>query len=188
MRNGGSSIVCAAAPLAASRWHLAAKQFLLARTESIHHRMRAHHIVALAALVGSTVMCGGGGSGPTGPGSGSGATTPGGTGGTAGTDPYGGGTPVGDNGCTTVAAGTVCLGSDLTFTPVTITIAHGATVAFQNNAGMTHNVTFDAVTGAPANVPDFASGTKSVAFPTAGTFNYHCTIHGVAMHGTVVVQ
>jgi plastocyanin len=60
-------------------------------------------------------------------------------------------------------------------------------VNFTNVSGTTHNVTFTTA-GAPSNVPDFSSGTKTVAFPTAGSYAYHCTIHGFSMSGVVLVQ
>jgi plastocyanin len=73
------------------------------------------------------------------------------------------------------------------FNPTSLTVAAGSSVSFNNVSGTTHNVTFTTA-GAPANVSDFASGAKSVAFPIAGTYNYHCTIHGLSMSGVVVVQ
>ncbi|HEY7898529.1 MAG TPA: plastocyanin/azurin family copper-binding protein [Gemmatimonadaceae bacterium] len=84
-------------------------------------------------------------------------------------------------------SGTVCLVSGNQFSPTQITVTAGSSITFNNVSGTTHNVTFT-TTGSPANVPDFASGTKVVAFPTAGTYDYHCTIHGLSMSGVVVVQ
>jgi hypothetical protein len=82
---------------------------------------------------------------------------------------------------------TVCLLTSNAFDPSQVTIAAGSSITFNNTSGTTHNVTFTTA-GAPSNVADFASGTRVVAFPTAGTYNYHCTIHGLAMSGVVVVQ
>jgi plastocyanin len=73
------------------------------------------------------------------------------------------------------------------FSPGQITIAPGASVSFTNVSGTTHNVTFSTA-GAPANVPDFSSGTRTVSFPSAGSYAYHCTIHGLSMSGVVLVQ
>jgi plastocyanin len=84
-------------------------------------------------------------------------------------------------------SGTVCLVAGNQFSPTQITVAAGSSVTFNNVSGTTHNVTFTTA-GAPANVPDFASGTQVVAFSTAGSYNYHCTIHGLSMSGVVVVQ
>jgi plastocyanin len=83
--------------------------------------------------------------------------------------------------------GTVCLVSSNAFDPSQVSIAAGSSITFNNGSGTTHNVTFTTA-GSPANVSDFASGTRVVTFPNAGTFNYHCTIHGLSMSGVVVVQ
>lgn len=111
---------------------------------------------------------------------------------------YGGGSssntsnPTGPNVAT---AGTVTVGSTA-FTPASITVAAGSTVRWNWNtcsggdiygAGQTcvaHNVTFD---DGPASVTQ-ETGSFTRAFPNAGTFPYHCTIHGPAMSGRVVVQ
>ncbi len=106
-------------------------------------------------------------------------------GGDAGTGPGAGG---GNPPPTCVpGSGTVCLVSGNQFNPTSITIAHGTSVSYNNISGTTHNVTFT-TSGAPGNVADFASGTQLVNFPTPGTYNYHCTIHGLSMSGVVVVQ
>jgi hypothetical protein len=101
-----------------------------------------------------------------------------------GTDPGGGGT---NPPACVPGGGTVCLVSGNQFSPGQITVAPGGSVNFTNISGTTHNVTFT-TTGAPANVPDFSSGTRAVAFPTAGSYAYHCTIHGLSMSGVVLVQ
>jgi len=72
------------------------------------------------------------------------------------------------------------------FDPNDVVIAPGGTVTW--NFATTHNVTFTAATGVPANITDKSSGSDSRTFPTAGTFNYICTIHGSGMSGTVRVQ
>lgn len=71
------------------------------------------------------------------------------------------------------------------FTPATVTVTRTGTVTWSFAAK--HNVTFD-TQGAPAGTGDRESGTASITFPNAGTFAYHCTIHGAGMSGTVVVQ
>jgi plastocyanin len=116
--------------------------------------------VGAAAALGAMLACGGGGGYGTNPPSSS--CTPSGT--------------------------TVCMTPSNTFNPTQITIQHGGSVTWSNTTGVTHNVTFAPVTGAPADIGNFASGSQSAAFPTAGTFAYHCTIHGASMSGTVVVQ
>jgi plastocyanin len=72
------------------------------------------------------------------------------------------------------------------WSPASVDIAAGGSVVFGSN-GIGHSVQFTTV-GAPANTAIFSAGTVSVVFPTAGTFNYICGVHGVAMSGTVVVH
>jgi plastocyanin len=72
------------------------------------------------------------------------------------------------------------------YSPSTTNITAGQTVRWTWNSGGTqHNVTFDA---GPPNSPTQGSGTFDRTFATAGTYPYHCTIHGAAvMSGSVVV-
>lgn len=115
-----------------------------------------------AMLVLVALACGGGGGdGPTGPGPGPGP----------GPSP---------------SPNTVTLGAS-SFSPASITIQTGGTVTWRNSSGITHNVTFNPVTGAPANIGDHSSGDNSRTFGTGGTFGYQCTLHG-GMTGSVVVQ
>ena len=73
-----------------------------------------------------------------------------------------------------------------TFTPNAVTIPAGTDVNWEwQGTTVPHNVTFTTV-GAPSNIPDNTSGSVQRTFPTAGTFNYHCTNH-VGMNGTVTV-
>jgi adhesin/invasin len=74
------------------------------------------------------------------------------------------------------------------FTPPTAAVAATGTVTWNFNQG-THNVTW--VSGGFTNSGDKSSGTYQVQFPTAGTFQYYCSIHGspgAGMHGTITVQ
>jgi plastocyanin len=120
-------------------------------------------ILPLAALL----ACGGGGSDSTGPG-----TTGGTTGGT-------GGNPV---------ATTAVSMKNTAFTPEAIKVGSGAVVTWTNNDGFQHNVLFDA-NAVPFSGPVNAGEAKALTMPTAaGTYNYHCTIHGAAMSGSVQVQ
>lgn len=72
------------------------------------------------------------------------------------------------------------------FAPSQVSVTPGGSVTWNNATGVRHNVTFDAVEGAPSHVPDHASGTNTRNFPTAGTFPYRCTLHG-GMAGSVQV-
>jgi plastocyanin len=73
------------------------------------------------------------------------------------------------------------------FTPATVTINVGDTVTWTNGGGF-HDVTAD--DGTFGNSPG-GSWTLSHTFTTAGSFGYHCSIHGFpggGMFGTVIVQ
>lgn len=131
--------------------------------------MRHHWSLATLLLAGSLAACGG-----------SYSTGPGGTGGTGGTG--GGYNPPGEGG--TSGPNTVTVANN-SFSPSRITVAKGTTVTWQWSAGaVTHNVTFDDGTKSAG----MSSGSYTRTFSTAGSYPYHCTIHGAAMSGTVVVQ
>lgn len=84
------------------------------------------------------------------------------------------------------ATASVTLGA-ASFSPSSVTLSRNGTVTWNNTSGVTHNVTFAGVTGAPSNVGDHSSGSNARSFGTAGTFSYSCTLHG-GMNGSVVVQ
>lgn len=87
------------------------------------------------------------------------------------------------------------------FNPRALTVSAGTTVKwtwatctggggdpYGGGGGQTcveHSLTWDAV-GTPA--VSQSEGTYQRTFATAGTYAYHCAIHGSAMTGTVVVQ
>jgi len=73
------------------------------------------------------------------------------------------------------------------FDPSTFEVAPGATVVWGwSSGGVSHNVTFD--DGEASG--NQSSGTYQRTFATAGSYAYHCTIHGTAtsgMRGSVTV-
>lgn len=72
---------------------------------------------------------------------------------------------------------------NFSFNPASITVKAGDTVTWTNNDSTTHTVTGSGFDSGP-----LASGaTFSHKFDTAGSFDYHCSIHKT-MTGTVVVQ
>ena len=78
---------------------------------------------------------------------------------------------------------------DNSFSPSTENVVIGETVTWTWTGSNQHNVTWD--TGSPAASATQTSGTYQRTFSQAGTYEYHCTIHGSAgsgMHGTVTVQ
>jgi plastocyanin len=76
-------------------------------------------------------------------------------------------------------------GATNAFVPSTVTINAGETVAWRWVTG-THSIVSDA--SAFDSSPVQSSGIFATKFPTAGTFPYHCGIHGQMMTGTIVVQ
>lgn len=117
-------------------------------------------VVVMVAAAAGLAACGGG-DGPTGTGGGGG----------------GGGL---------VHAKRVDATDAITFSPSAVTIPAGDSIFF-TFASVQHNVIFTAATGAPADVPNSSNTTVKRAFPTAGTFSYHCGIHP-SMTGSVTVQ
>lgn len=135
-------------------------------------------IPAVALVLLAAACGGGGGGGPTSP------PPSGGTGGTTGTGGSGGSTSA-DISVTNNA-----------FTPPSTTVAVGTTVTWTWNSCTgdgyggqlctDHSVVFD--DGVRTGSGTQSSGTFTSQFATAGTYNYHCSIHGSAMHGTIIVQ
>jgi plastocyanin len=73
------------------------------------------------------------------------------------------------------------------YSPSPDTVTVGQTVAWHNNDSMTHTAT--STSGTAIGTGGIAPGATSakVAMNTAGTFNYHCTIHPT-MTGILVVK
>lgn len=71
------------------------------------------------------------------------------------------------------------------FSPVSLSVPASTTITWTWAAGaVDHNVTFDDNEHSATQ----SSGTYQRTFGTAGTYNYHCTIHGAqVMHGTITV-
>ncbi|MGA9362503.1 MAG: cupredoxin family copper-binding protein [Mycobacterium sp.] len=70
------------------------------------------------------------------------------------------------------------------FAPATLTVKAGSTVTWTNHDEEPHTV---AATDGSFHSPGMGTGaTFSHTFPTAGKFDYVCSIHPM-MHGTVVV-
>ena len=76
--------------------------------------------------------------------------------------------------------------SGMTYSPSSKTVAKGTVVTWKNNDGNSHTATSN--DGTTFNTGDIAPG-SSVTYTanTAGTFAYHCLIHGVTMNGTLIV-
>jgi plastocyanin len=120
-------------------------------------------IVTLAACGGSTGTYGSGG-----------------TIGTGGSGDGGNQTPPPTN--------TVNATPSLAFSPSTLTVNSGDVVTFAFGS-VAHNVAFDNPNAStPTDIGGFNTNTSvQRTFSTAGTYNYHCTIHPF-MSGSVVVR
>lgn len=132
--------------------------------------------VIAAAIISA---CGGGGSGG---GLSTGPSNPGGTGG---------------NPNTPATTNVVTLSQDASFQPGAIAVAVGTTVTWKwaacTDGGYggygtcaSHSVAFD--DGSNITSPMQTEGTFTRTFASAGTFKYHCVVHGSGMSGQVTVQ
>ena len=98
----------------------------------------------------------------------------------------GGGGPVGS---VTVGSGIQFVsGHNGTMNPAVDTISVGGTATWTWTGGLPHSVQ-------SVGSPSFASsgtltgsGTYSVTFAVAGTYQYNCAVHGSLMTGTIVVR
>ncbi len=79
------------------------------------------------------------------------------------------------------------------YNPGSTTVPRGSTVhwtwdtcdmGYSTETCTTHTVTFDDAVS--SGMQD--KGSYSRTFPNAGTYAYHCKVHGTAMSGTVIVQ
>jgi plastocyanin len=100
---------------------------------------------------------------------------------------YGGGGGGGGGGHTT----TITVGNNI-FTPTPDTVGAGQVTFNWSTPSNGHTVTWDSGpgTGLPAGSGLKSSGTYAATLQ-AGTYQYHCEIHGSpgsGMHGTIVVQ
>src|SRR6266487_1092737 len=77
--------------------------------------------------------------------------------------------------------------ADNSFSPSDVTVPLHTTVTWSWTGVNTHNVTFTAA-GAPTHIANLTSGSLGRTFDTAGTFNFHCTIHPGTMTGSVTVN
>lgn len=101
-------------------------------------------------------------------------------GGDNGTGPVNGG----GGGGTLVHASRVTATTSFAFDPNAVTIPAGDTIYYTFQT-VRHNVVFD-TPGNPGDVPNTVNATVKRKFPTAGTFNYHCSLHP-GMTGSITV-
>lgn len=101
--------------------------------------------------------------------------------------PYGGGGGGGGGGGHST---TITVGNNV-FSPTPDTVSAGQVTFSWSTPSNGHTVTWDSGPGTlPANTAVMTSGTD-VATLQAGTYQYHCAVHGgpgTGMHGTIVVH
>ena len=90
---------------------------------------------------------------------------------------------------TITSAGVVMVGAGATnsFSPATVTIKARESVTWTWVSGV-HGVVSDSTPKAFGDSPTQAAGQYTATFATAGSYGYHCAVHGMMMSGTVVVQ
>jgi len=82
-------------------------------------------------------------------------------------------------------------GHNGTANPAVDTVAVGGTVTWTwtNNQGISHSVQSQGSNAfASSSIMGGNGQTYAVTFPTPGTYQYDCAVHGTAMTGTIVVR
>jgi len=95
--------------------------------------------------------------------------------------PPGGVVPAAD--VTITAVGT---NGSLSYSPNPATVKAGQTVAWRNADSVAHTATADAGAFDTGTIAPGATS-RPIAMATAGSYPYHCVIHGFTMTGTLVV-
>ena len=73
------------------------------------------------------------------------------------------------------------------YRPPSIAVQPGTVITYTNLDNSRHSAQFD--NGQITSTPIFSTGSRTVTMPlAAGTYTYHCAIHGLAMSGVVVVR
>jgi plastocyanin len=86
----------------------------------------------------------------------------------------------------TSASVTVGPNNTIAYSPAAVAIGVGGSVTWTWSGSLPHSVTSD--TGVFNSDIHMAPNSFSFTFTTAGTFPYHCMVHGTLMTGTVTVQ
>ena len=77
--------------------------------------------------------------------------------------------------------------SNMAFSPATVTVTKGTVIKWQNDDAYAHTVNSNDGTTFSSGTID-GGGTFNYTTTTAGTFNYHCLIHGLPMSGILIVN
>jgi len=105
----------------------------------------------------------------------------------------GGGTPIVSTVQVVVCPGTQMVSivnQSFGFSPASVTVPLNTIVQWTNNDSMIHTVTSTTVpTNGTFDSGNLAPGASiCLKFTSAGTFNYHCSLHPATMIGAVTVQ
>ena len=127
--------------------------------------VRLFQVIAVGILISSALVVGGCGSNPASP-------TPPPTGSDSGNGTR-------DNPITVFITNSV-------YSPNPLTVRAGQYVNWKNNDSIIHSATFDNGTYESGDIPPFSAHDVAVAMNAAGTFTFHCRMHGE--RGSIVVQ
>ena len=76
---------------------------------------------------------------------------------------------------------------NMAFSPASVSVTKGTVVKWQNNDSYAHTVNSnDGTTFSSGTIE--GGGSFSYTTTVAGTFNYHCLIHGLPMSGILIVN
>ena len=76
---------------------------------------------------------------------------------------------------------------NMAFSPASVTVTKGTVVKWQNSDNYAHTVNSnDGTTFSSGTIE--GGGSFSYTTTVAGTFNYHCLIHGLPMSGILIVN
>ncbi len=76
----------------------------------------------------------------------------------------------------------------ISFDPKTLTIKSGESVEWMNQSLTQHSATADDGKSFDTGLLEPQKKSKQIQFNTAGTFLYHCSVHGKTMHATIIVK
>ena len=77
--------------------------------------------------------------------------------------------------------------SNMAFSPKSKTVANGTAVTWRNGDSYSHTVTSNDGSSFSSGTIT-GGGTFAYTAKVPGTYEYHCTIHGISMSGTLIVS
>ena len=86
-----------------------------------------------------------------------------------------------------LAANQIVEMKSLSYSPKVLTIKPGDTVEWKNTSLTEHSATFEAGGYETGRIQPKKTS-KKIKFADAGTFPYHCSVHGKTMSAQIIVQ